>query len=47
MDKLAKDIPDIASRNVIYSGDDLPSGKTAGYFNFKSIERLMKELSLL
>ena len=47
MDKLAKDIPDIASRNVIYSGDDLPNGKTAGYFNFKSIERLMKDLSLL
>jgi len=47
MDRLAKDIPDIASRNVIYSGDDLPNGKTAGYFNFKSIERLIKELSLL
>ena len=47
MDRLANDINDIASRSVIYSGTDLPTGKSAGYFNFSSVARRMKELSLL
>ena len=47
MDRLSNVISDIASRSVIYSGIDLPIGKNAGYFNFTSVERRMKELSLL
>ena len=47
MDRLANSISDIASRSVIYSGADLPTGRSAGYFNFTSVARRMKELSLL
>ena len=47
MDRLANDISDIASRSVIYSGTDLPTGKNAGYFNFASVARRMKDLALL
>ena len=47
MERLANGIEDVASRSVIYSGGDLPNGTTAGYFNFASLERRMKTLSLL
>jgi hypothetical protein len=47
MDRLANVVSDIASRSVIYSGTDLPIGKNAGYFNFTSIARRMKNLALL
>ena len=32
---------------VYYPGTDLPTGKSAGYFNFSSVAQRMKELSLL
>ena len=47
MERLANGIEDVASRSVIYSGGDLPNGTIAGYFNFASLERRMKTLSLL
>jgi len=47
MDRLANGINDIASRSVIYSGPNLPTGKSAGYFNFSNVARRMKDLALL
>jgi len=44
MDRLASSIGQIASRSVIYSGIDLPNGKSAGYFNFKNVARRMREI---
>ena len=47
MDRLSNGIGDVASQSVIYSGRDLPSVKSAGYFNFANIARRMEKLSLL
>ena len=47
MDRLSGGIDAIASRTVVYSGKDLPNGKSAGYFHFASLSRRMGELSLL
>ena len=47
MDRLSNGIGDVASQSVIYSGRDLPNGKSAGYFNFTNIARRMEKLSLL
>ncbi len=47
MKRLADGIADVASRTVIYSGEDLPNGEAAGYFNFANLSRRMKDLSLL
>lgn len=47
MDRLSNGIDDVASQSVIYSGPDLPNGKSAGYFNFANIARRMEKLSLL
>lgn len=47
MDRLSGGIDAIASRTVIYSGKDLPNGKSAGYFHFAILSRRMGELSLL
>ena len=46
MDRLSNGIGDVASQSVIYSGRDLPNGKSAGYFNFANIARRMEKLSL-
>ena len=32
---------------MIYSGHDLPNGKSGGFFNFANIARRMEKLSLL
>lgn len=47
MDRISAAIGGVASKTVIYSGQDLPNGKSAGYFNFASVARRMEELSLL
>ena len=47
MDRLSNGIGDVASQSVIYSGRNLPNGKSAGYFNFANIARRMEKLSLL
>ena len=47
MDRLSNGIGDVASKSVIYSGRDLPNGKSTGYFNFANIARRMEKLSLL
>ncbi len=47
MDRISTAIGDVASKTVIYSGKDLPNGKSAGYFHFASLPRRMKDLSLL
>ena len=46
MDRLSNGIGAVASQSVIYSGRDLPNGKSAGYFNFANIARRMEKLSL-